>query len=34
VQDDVHRLPAADVQEISRNEHGTASTAVYRGKYP
>jgi hypothetical protein len=34
MQNSVHRLPAADVQEIRRNEHGTTTTATNCGNYP
>ena len=33
VQGEIDRLAAAEVQEVSRNEHGTTSRAVDAGKY-
>jgi hypothetical protein len=34
VQGDIDGLAGAQVQEICRNKHGTAPTAMYGGKYP
>ena len=30
----IDRLAAAEVQEVGRNEHGTAAPPVNAGKYP